>query len=397
MPTISSRFRLFDLCGPGCVFNSRVPDNAAKWVFEIPAIADSSTGNQLTILGGMHVLCSAGVATDAGLTLLREIGFEMEAELVIYTDAGDRQIKMRKLAAQGLIFIDQHVQPDASLHPGVSWVDPSLLSSLNNKRNLSKWVPAEYLPTREVCELASLSRIALQPKRFPLVIKAVTEASCGGGYGVRICHNESEIDEARHYFSSCDSVIVEDYLAMHKNLCVNYAVFADGRIEYLGAAQQIINDKLHYLGNWLEPPGGQTSRLIEVGYEIMHKAYQHGYRGFAGFDAAVREDGSFHIYDLNFRFNGSTAPLLLYDALAKHTGLPIARNASWKCKSSFDDMIKSLRQAVEKCQLIPINTFDPTVCNENYNPEPQVKALLFGASKEDINEKERELASLGFY
>jgi L-aspartate-L-methionine ligase len=397
MSTIRPRFKLIDLCGPGYVFNSRAPENAAQWIFESPAVADAATGSQLTVIGSMPVLCSAGVATDAGLGLLREIGFAIEPELVTYTDTGDRLVKMKRLAARNLTFIDQHVQTDASLHPGVSWVNPAQLSALNNKRNLSMWVPAAHLPAREICELSSLFCRAKRLERFPVVIKSVTEKSSGGGFGIRICHNESEVDAACHFFRSLDSVIVEDYLAMHQNLCVNYAVFADGRIEYLGAAQQIINDKLRYLGNWLEPPGAQMSRLIHVGYEVMQKAYEYGYRGFAGFDAAIREDGSFHIYDLNFRFNGSTASLLLYDALAQRTGMPVAKNASWKFKSGFDNMIRSLRQAVEKHQLIPISTFDPTCCNENYNPEPRLRALLFGINEEDIKEKQRELDSLGFY
>ncbi len=397
MSTISPRFSLFDLCGPGYVFNSRVPDNAARWSFEYPAVADAATGNQVAVLGKMPVLCSAGVATKAGLALLRDLGFAIDAELVTYTDAGDRLAKMKQLAAQGLILIDQHVQPDTSLHPGASWVDPALLSSLNNKGNLPRWVPEQCLPRREVCESASLSRLALASERFPLVIKAVTEASSGSGNGVRILRDPSDLDKIRDYFATCDSVIVEDFLSMDRNLCVNFAVFADGRIEYLGAAEQIIGDNLAYLGNWLEPHAARTARLVQVGFEIMQKAYRHGYRGFAGFDAAVKEDGSFIIYDLNFRFNGSTAPLLLYDALARYTGMPVAKNASWKCRSSFDDMIELLPLAVEKYQFIPINTFDPTRCNENYKPEPQVKAQLYGTCKEDIDEKERELATLGIY
>jgi len=397
MSTVRPRLKLIDLCGPGYVFNSRAPENAAQWIFESPVVADAATGSQLTVTGRMPVLCSAGVATAAGLALLREIGFAIEAELVTYTDTADRLVKMKRLAARDLTFIDQHVQTDSSLHPGVSWVNPTQLSALNNKRNLSMWVPAAQLPAREICELASLCRRAKRLERFPVVIKSVTEKSSGGGFGVRICHNESEVDEACHFFSPLDSVIVEDYLAMDKNLCVNYAVFADGRIEFLGAAQQIINDKLRYLGNWLEPPSAQMSRLIHVGYEIMQNAYQNGYRGFAGFDATIGEDDSFYIYDLNFRFNGCTAPLLLYDTLAQRTGMPVAKNASWTFKGSFNDMIRSLRQAVEKYQLFPISAFDPTCCNENYDPEPRVKALLFGINKEDINEKQQDLSSLGFY
>jgi hypothetical protein len=192
-------------------------------------------------------------------------------------------------------------------------------------------------------------------------------------------------------------VVVEEYLAMHRNLCVNYAVFADGRIEYLGAAQQIINDKMRYRGNWLEPPGRQLDSLIQAGYDIMRTAYRAGYRGFAGFDTAVGADGTFRIYDLNFRFNGSTVPLLLYDALAQYTGLPVAKYASWTHKSSYEDMLRSLRRATDRYQLIPFNSFDPARCSNKDGAQPRVSALLFGTSHEDIREKECHLGTLGFY
>lgn len=397
MSVLIPRFRLIDLCGPGYVFNSRVPDNAARWIFATPASADAATGNQLTVLGDMPLLCSAGVATPAGLGLLRDIGFELEAEPVTFRDAAERLDKMRRLAAQGRVFIDQHVQPDTSLHPGGSWVDPRLLSSLNNKSRLSDWVPARHLPAREVRRRDALAGLAADPARFPLVLKAVTEASCGSGKGVRIVRDAAELKAAQGCFAGCDSLIVEEFLPMERNLCVNYAVFADGRIEYLGAAQQIIDDRHHYRGNWLEPPGTVPRALIQTGHDLMLKAYRHGYRGFAGFDCAVGGNGSFYIYDLNFRFNGSTAPLLLYDALARHTGLPVAKYSAWKYSGDYEDMLRALRAAFDKHRLIPINTFDPSRCAGIPACEPRVTALLFGASQEDVQEKECRLGVTGFF
>jgi hypothetical protein len=184
---------------------------------------------------------------------------------------------------------------------------------------------------------------------------------------------------------------------MERNLCVNYAIFADGRIEYLGAAEQIISDQQRYLGNWLEPAGTEPPLLIQAGFQLMRKAYQQGYRGFAGFDAAIGKDGSFRIYDLNFRFNGSTVPLLLYDDLARSTGLAVAKYSGWKHKGSFDGMLRSLRQAIADYPLFPFCIFDPARCHENYTAEPSISALLFGISQEDIVEKEHQLGALGFY
>jgi len=388
------KFTLFDLCGPGCVFNSKVPDNAASWSFPDRSVADAVTGNQLAVLGEVTVLCSAGVANHAGLELLREIGFDINSEIIAYTDDTDRINCMKSLAERGFIFIDQHVQPDARRRPGRTWVESSVLSFLNNKGNLHHVVPAPYLPLRERCESSLLSRHARRRGHLPVVIKAVTDFSCGSGIGIRICAKDEDIDLAQAYFSECDNVIIEDYLSMEKNLCVNYAVFPEGRIEYIGAAQQILKSDSEYLGNWLEPDVNVPVQLVETGLHVMAKAWHMGYRGFAGFDAAVFEGGSFYIYDLNFRFNGSTAPLLLYDALVEYTQLSVAKYAVWKYTGRFSQMITALERALERFQFVPISIYDP---GDNKDARPQVRAMLFGASREEVAEKEKDIAALGFY
>lgn len=397
MSTIQPSIKLIDLCGPGHAFNPRVPDNATRWVFESPTIADASTGNLLIAIGKMPVLCHAGAVREDTLALLQDTGLVIEAELVSYIDAADRRDKLRHLAGQGLKIIDQHAQPDHTLRPGMSWIDPSLLTALNNKANLSRWVPAHYTPVREIRTLASLPALRAQPVRFPLVVKVVTEESCGAGVGVRIIHDSSELDAALEYFAACDQVIVEEYLAMHRNLCVNYAVFADGRIEYLGATHQIIDNERQYVGNWLEPLDVPMNALVQAGHEIMRRAWLAGYRGFAGFDAAVAEDGSFRIYDLNFRFNGSTVPLLLYDTLIRRTGLSVAKRAAWKHAGSFAVMLTALQRAIEHHQMIPFGIFDPMASRNHDDAAPRISALLFGATRDEIAEKERALDSLGFY
>jgi hypothetical protein len=396
MPMITPRLTLFDLCGPGHVFNSRIPDNAAEWVFTAPGVADAVTGNQLTIVGRMPILCSAAVATDAGLALLRGIGFKLEAEIIPFTDSADRMKRMKGFSGKGLVFIDQHVQPDVNLHPGISWVESSRLSFLNKKSNLHEIVPPSYLPTRELCEPSSLGRYAKQLERAPRVIKAVTEKSSGTGRSVLLCRNESDLKRAEEFFGSCETVIVEKFIAMRRNLCLNYAVFPDGKIEYLGAADQIVDGDLNYLGNWLGPDNDPPTDLVKAGHEVMTSAWHRGYRGFAGFDAAVMDDGASTIYDLNFRFNGSTTPLLLYRDLLSRFGMPIAKFSAWTYSGRFDRMIALLKTAPEKYGFIPFSTYDPAASHNN-RIKPRASALLFGRTRDEVHEKEKELNLLGFH
>jgi len=395
MTRLTPKLTLFDLCGPGHVFNSRLPDNAAEWSLGNPGTADAVTGNQLTIVGPMPVLCSATVASPDGLAVLREVGFKLEAEIVTFTDSGDRLERMKALARKGLVFIDQHAQPDPDLHPGRSWVDFPGLSFLNHKGNLSRLVPPPFLPTRSLCKPSGLAGSIKDPVRFPVVVKAGTEKSTGGGKSVLLCRNESELTQAQAFFQQCESVIVEDFFVMRKNLCLNYAVFPDGKIEYLGAADQIVNAELNYMGNWLGPEADPSPDLVQAGREVMTAAWNLGYRGFAGLDAAILEEESFIIYDLNFRFNGSTTPLLLYDALLKQFGLTVAQHRRWEYQGEFKPMIAALFRAIEKHDFVPFCIYDPGTTH-SLRLKPRVSALLLGKSREEVHEKEKELNQIGF-
>lgn len=121
-----------------------------------------------------------------------------------------------------------------------------------------------------------------------------------------------------------------------------------------------------------------------------------GFFGFAGFDAAVLADGSSYIYDLNFRFNGCTPPLLLYPALAHKTGLPLAKYTAWHFKGTFLKMVESISRHSDDLSFIPLRTYDPRV-HANIEAYPSASCLLFGHSQEKISKKEMVLSTLGFF
>ncbi|KAF0192371.1 MAG: hypothetical protein FD165_996 [Gammaproteobacteria bacterium] len=385
---------LFDLCGPGHAFNSRAPENSAAWVPRNAASADAKTGNQIVIAGAMPVLCSAGSATDDGLELLRDAGFAITATPVTYRDEADRYAQLQRFAGQGVIVIDQHVQRDASLRPAATWVDPALLSWLNNKGNLAELVPAFCLPERELCDLASLDAAALQKHALPLLIKVATDATSGGGLGVTLCKTAADVGQALANRRGYERLVIEHYIPMVKNFCVNYAVASDGVVLYLGTTEQIIDATCGYLGNRLGPEVAPPEKLIETGREIVQHAARLGYRGFAGMDAALTGDGSFYIYDLNFRFNGSTTPLLIHDAVARRAGLPCAEFRIWRYPGSFGDMLRAARDLMDTGRFVPFGTFDPAAMGAA-GAVPCIAGLLLGESRDDIVEQRRRLKSVG--
>lgn len=386
---------LFDLCGPGYAFNSRAPENAADWVPHDPAAADAKTGNQLLIAGRMPVLCSAGSATDAGLQLLREAGFDIAATPVTYRDPDERYEQLVRFAADGIIVIDQHVQPDASRRPGPTWVDASLLSWLNNKGNLAELVPVFCLPERVLCDPAQVDADTLRAQALPLLVKVASDETSGGGVSVRLCRSAADVARALATFSGCESIVIEGYIPMARNFCVNYAVAADGGVSYIGTTEQRVNAQCGYLGNWLGPDVAPPVALVDAGRGIIASAARLGYRGFAGMDAALTADGAFYIYDLNFRFNGSTTPLLIHAAVAQRSGLPCAQYHIWQYAGAFGEMLAALRTFMREGRFVPFGTFDPAAM-DYADSRPCVAALLLGESRDAITADERRLAAAGF-
>lgn len=55
---------------------------------------------------------------------------------------------------------------------------------------------------------------------------------------------------ATRFFAACQSVVVEEFLRVKKNFCVQFAKTIKGEIRYLGTTEQITNAAGIYVGNW---------------------------------------------------------------------------------------------------------------------------------------------------
>jgi hypothetical protein len=285
----------------------------------------------------------------------------------------------------------QHVHPTEELSPECYWISRELLCFLNNKGNLGRLVPAENLPRREV-----LSRTSVLPERtpVPVVLKAATDLSSGGGKDVRICRTRRQVRDALRYFASCDRIVVEELLRFEKSHCVQFGALPDGRILDLGMAEQITDPAGRFLGNWLTAPEETPAELVAIGRAIVERGVALGYRGIAGFDAAVCADGRPVVFDLNFRLNGSTAPLLLHAAMARRMGTALMRYRSWTAADGFEGLERAVRRAVGKGFFLPLCIYDPEG-TASPGRRPLLSGVVAGGSREEILERERELARTG--
>lgn len=392
-PTLQPSRTFSSIYGNAFVFMARSSPNASRWLPREEMVLDMATATMLTVLGDMSVVCAASVSTPDALGLLRDAGFQLPREIHRYVDVADYMKILKKFCVAGLKMVVQHVHPLSEIPPECSWIAPAVLSFVNNKANLEKLVPNGNIPSRKIMpakQLADTDRSWC----FPVVIKAVTDESSGGGIDVRICRNGNDIQKAASYFRDCRHVVVEEYLDIRRNLCLHYCVTADGVIDYLGFAEQVSDEQGIYRGNWIEAGDKCPAEAVEVGKSIVRAAYKRGYYGILGMDMAVLEDGYCKVFDLNFRSNGSTSTLLYAQSVHQHYRKPVIRLRRLTGRGNYRDLLNAVYRAMAGGILLPLGSCDPEA-GPYVRERPLLAGMILGETRQDVLENERELVSLG--
>ena len=380
--------------GPGIVLVGRASPNACRWLPDGPGASDMASGGRLTISGKTPTLCSAGVATPGGLRLLAEAGFFISGDLYRYGSVGDYLSQLRRIVDLDRTIVPIHNHPVSEIPSEKCWVSPDVIAFVNNKANLGRLVDEDNLPERRIIQAARIEA-DISPEDLPLVLKAATDEPTGGGCDVVICREKKDLRKATVLFACCSRVVAEKYFVMTRSFCLNYAVDAIGRVLYLGCAEQVCNTQGKYLGNWLGDDVTAPDEAVEIGKRIAEKAFRLGYHGHAGMDVGILETGQILVFDLNFRFNGSTPSLLLYDSVKRHYNQPVMRLRILQGKGSFDDLLKAAGKAVQRGIFLPLCIFDPGAAGFS-GLWPVVRGLVMGKTRDDVFEREREMAHLDF-
>jgi hypothetical protein len=378
------------ILGARGAYHPRPPRCGSPWLPDSAAALDALTGAAIPVMGAMPILCARATATPDGLALLREAGLPVAAKLSIYTSAADYPTQLSRFAADYERLFVQHWHPAAEL-PAEHWAVPSrLISWLNNKAHLEELVPSEHVPRRGVLARSQLDGAGLA---LPCVIKAASDESSGGGCDVMVCRSKDHLLAAPARFCRAETVVVEEFLPIERNLCLNYAVRADASVVYLGAAEQVSSPDGLYQGNWLEGGFAEHTPVAQLGRCVARRGAELGYRGCLGVDVGLLENGAMAVFDLNFRANGSTVPLMLYPAVARRFGRPVARFRSWSTVRSHAELLRVVARLLERECFVPITTLDPAA-GDYPGAQARVSGLLLGESREDVAERERELAGL---
>jgi hypothetical protein len=386
---------LADLFGPGVVYVPRRSPNLHGWASTAPGVVDFQTGNQLAIAGRIHFVASAGVVTPPALALLEDAGLPVEADLHVYRSSAGYLDLLRRLTARGLRHATQRPHPEEEVPPTASVVSADLQRDLNNKGRMADVVPAAWLPPRRLLEVSELPAAEdLLVGGQPVVLKAATPLPSGGGHCVWVCRTPADVEVARAALRRERLVVIEGFLRIHRSVCVNAVVLADGTASVTGVAEEVCSAEGRWLGNWLDAEADAIpTDVLDVVLRIVRAAAARGYRGIAGIDVAFSEDGPPRVLDLNFRVNGSTAATWLRDGIERKRGVGSMRLRSWACERGFDDLLRIARAAMARGALIPLCLYDPAACAAG--GLPRLHGILAGPSREAVHTEERHLAAEG--
>ena len=380
-----------EIHGPGHFFFPRAIDGHCDWLPNEPHQLDSFTGGQLVVAGDMSIVCSEGFVSPAARELLALAGLEIASERIVYRAGEELGALSRAAAANpGGSVVLSHAMPPELLQGTRCWVEPRLLSYLNNKGSLPALVRSEHTPPRHVFEREEY--FSSGDQRLPAVIKAASDQTSGGGCAVMICRTEDDLKAAETLFRDVNEIVVEQLLDIVRNPCLNFAVMERGDVRYLGFADQDVTAEGRYRGNWLESGSSITEETLEAALVPVQRGAAMGYRGFAGIDVALTSDGRTYVLDLNFRANGCTTPLLLAAAVEERSGAAVMHFRKLLGSGSAEELARDLAPYVQGSRIVPLNLFDPVIAGHPNKP-PSVQALILGSSREDALALEAELAA----
>lgn len=391
---LSPSIPLKDIYGSSLILNPRASFSKYGWLPESQAQLDFLTAAPLTIAGNLPVICSHSVCTKKVIAFLSKANLHFTPNRYSFSTSEEYEKILKLIDTNPKKMVVNHPHPQGEIQHHKYWIDPEIIGFLNNKANLTELVPKGYTPQRLIIPPDDLFKAYQTFKKFPLVVKAATAEPNGGGYDVIICNHQTDLEQARKHLRRCHRVVLEEFVELKENYCVQFAITKKGSIIYLGTSEQITDDAGIYKGNWLFREDTTPEIVTALARSITEKASTMGYHGICGIDIILSKDSRPLVIDLNFRLNGSTPALLLKESIFSHHESAVLLFRNWKSSLQEEEFFSVCNEAIEQGHLLPLAVYDPTESsygNEHYF----FSGILLGNTKDEICQKERDLFSRG--
>ncbi len=367
--------------GPGAVLTARLPVSEAGANTADPHLCDAFTGPIMAIADATPAICSAGVASPCGLDLLARAGVPLSREIRTYRTTEDFHRLVGDVIGNGERLLCQHVHDEDDVPAEACLVAPELLRYLNNKANLPAIVGPEGAPRRRSIGAEDVAGLRVDES---WVLKVCSEESSGGGFGVFVHRAGSPIAQPAFVRAGAE-LIVEEYLDLVQNWCVHFCVEAIGEPRLIGATEQLISATGAYGGSRV---GGTVlpAAAAALAQGAVERARELGFIGYCGIDTGLTSSGELRVFDLNFRINASTPPLLVLNAIAASRGSSWAGRGRWQTyrhDGSLPDLVDRLEAVYPDRALVPIASYDPAFTANGSGPS-LVSALLVGDDEREL-------------
>jgi ATP-grasp domain len=322
-------------------------------------VRDSFPGLLTSIVGEAPLFCSSGSWLPSGLDLLRTAGLPVPATAISYAGMESYEAALKRVVDGGATLALQHLHAPGEVPLPAHWIPPALVSELNDKANLSRFVPDEFCPPRRVVPIEAAEALELEPGNV-IVVKGSTQRSTGAGGAVVIVRRQQQLKELSARLPGCNQVVIEEFQPFVRTMCVTWVATRTGEIHYVGSADQVVDEEGAFQGSWMGSGLAAPPIAVEVGRTIIERGVARGYVGFAGFDMGILPDGRLLVFDLNFRLCTSTPALLWLPVLMEQwPGGCVARLATFRATLPFDQLCRVAAEATRARHLFPLTAFDP--------------------------------------
>jgi hypothetical protein len=319
---------------------------------------DTVTAHLTGLLNGRTAIRHEGGGGEEVFAIYRRAGIEVNEETLLYRTPEEADTLADTLIAQGKRLFSPYPLPGNRFPDNGLLVPPGLWRFLNAKINLNAIVPSEFLPERETLPCNELS--SLEPPG-PIFLKAAGDAATGWGYAVHPCHDKVTFDNARRWFAEhrddVPDILVEEWAKVSICWCAGIAI-NDNETLCFGGAEQIFSSPTKQSGSIIDPecmfPEEGRSLAVQVG----EAARRMGYRGIAGLDIGLRNDGRLIVFDPNFRFNSSSAQLLFHDSAVTRTGHSVTCSFHAEPSCAYSKLAAGLEAPIGDGWFVPTRLFN---------------------------------------
>ncbi|ATN02234.1 L-aspartate--L-methionine ligase LdmS [Staphylococcus capitis] len=378
---------LSDLYNDDVVYTSRPSYISNPWLKPDEHQSNFLTGRELLIANRFPVIVHEASVTEKLAYLFKLVGKQIPTHIYKFNNKETYEELLQTLAHKdGKKIYFQYIHDEDILEKEYYALNKDIFVALNNKSRIPEWTNNKYLPDREIVPIEEFET-RIKSWSYPFVIKPGDDLPTAGGYGVMICYNDQDLEQAKirikEATEATDYLIIEQKIEAVNNYCVQYAYAPDLGIKYLGTAQQLTNEYGFYNGN--ENVNDVPQHVIDAGKEIMEIGVSKGFFGVAGFDLLVDKNNDVFAIDLNFRQNGSTSMLLLAKDLAKGYHKFYSYFSNGDNTHFYNTIIKYIKKGV----LYPLSYYDGDWYGKD-KVNSRFGCIWHGSSKKEIIQHENE-------